>query len=106
VNATLTETTRPDGVSVWPWFPTLYEINTWVWLSELGQRYGKNVNLSSVLSAEWDSIAAHGFDGVWMMGVWERSLAGIAIANQNKELLDDFQQALPDFRSDDNVGSP
>ena len=40
------------------------------------------------------------------MGVWERSPAGIAIANQNKSLLDDFQRALPDFRPEDNVGSP
>ena len=40
------------------------------------------------------------------MGVWERSPAGVAIANQNKGLLEDFQRALPDFRSEDNVGSP
>ena len=31
--------------------------------------------------AEWDAIAALGFDAVWLMGVWERSPAGIAIAN-------------------------
>ncbi len=40
------------------------------------------------------------------MGVWERSPAGIAIANGNQGLLDDFRRALPDFRSQDNVGSP
>jgi hypothetical protein len=40
------------------------------------------------------------------MGVWERSPAGIAIANQNKNLLDDFRAALPDFKPEDNVGSP
>ena len=40
------------------------------------------------------------------MGVWERSPAGIAVANQNKNLLDDFRRALPDFRTEDNVGSP
>jgi len=43
---------------------------------------------------------------VWLMGVWERSPLGIVIANQNKNLLDDFKRALADFRSDDNVGSP
>jgi hypothetical protein len=98
--------TAPLNVSVWPRYPTLYEINTWVWLSDLCQKYGKSVDLSSVPSVEWDAIARYGFDAVWLMGVWERSPAGIAIANQNNNLLEDFRKALPDFRSDDNVGSP
>ena len=96
----------PGTVSAWDPYPTLYEINTWVWLTGLSQKYGRRVNLSSVPSAEWDAIAAYGFDSVWFMGVWERSPAGIAIANQNKSLLDDFRRALPDFCPEDNVGSP
>lgn len=107
MSATLAEpTTILESVSVWPRYPSLYEINTWVWLAELGQKYGQNVNLSRVPAAEWDAIAALGFDAVWFMGVWERSPAGIAIANQNKSLLEDFRRALPDFRPADNVGSP
>ena len=94
------------GVSSWKQHPTLYEINTWVWLTDLNQKYGKTINLSSVPSTEWDAIAAYGFDAVWFMGVWERSPAGIAIANQNNALLQDFFRALPDFRIEDNVGSP
>src|SRR6516225_6224920 len=89
-----------------PRSPTLYEINTWVWLSELSSKAGRLVDLSSVPSAEWDAIAAFGFDAVWFMGVWERSPAGIAIANENANLLADFRRALPDFRPEDNVGSP
>ena len=89
----------------WPRYPTIYEINTWVWLSELSERAGNSVTLSSVLQAEWDIIGKFGFDGVWLMGVWERSPAGIAIANRNQNLLDDFKRALPDFRPQDNVGS-
>jgi glycosidase len=84
----------------------VYEINTWVWLSELSKKYGTKVDLSSVPSAEWDGIAAYGFDSVWFMGVWERSPAGTAIANRNKGLLEDFRRALPDFHPEDNVGSP
>lgn len=90
----------------WTRYPTIYEINTWVWLSDLEQKYGKKVDLSSVPSAEWDAIGKHGLDAVWMMGVWERSPAGAAIANRNPSLLEDFRRALPDFRSSDNVGSP
>src|SRR5580698_9213307 len=93
-------------VSGWPHYPSVYEVNTWVWLAELSQKYGKKVTLSSVSAGEWNAIAAYGFDAVWLMGGWERSPAGIAIANANLGLLYDFQRALPDFRTDDNVGSP
>ena len=93
-------------MSVWPRYPTLYEINAWVWLSELSKKAGKPVDLGSVPSAEWDAIAALGFDAVWLMGVWERSPVGIAIANRNENLLTDFRRALPDFNPEDNVGSP
>jgi len=55
---------------------------------------------------EWDAIVDLNVDAVWLMGVWERSPAGIAIANQNKGLLEDFRRALPDYRPEDNVGSP
>src|ERR1700756_464987 len=94
------------GAPAWPRYPSVYEINTWTWLSELAQKYGKDIDLSCVPSAEWDAIAAFGFDAVWFMGVWERSPAGIAIVNQNENLLAEFRRALPDFRTEDNIGSP
>src|SRR5271167_3522162 len=84
---------------------TIYEINTWVWLSDLSRKSNGAVDLSSVPPAEWDAIAQYGFDAVWLMGVWERSPAGTAIANRNPSLMDDFHRALPDFRPEDNVGS-
>jgi hypothetical protein len=93
-------------VSAWPRYPIIYEINAWVWLSELSAKTGSAVTLGSVPEAEWDALVTYGFDAVWLMGVWERSPAGIAIANRNKNLLDDFKRALPDFRLQDNVGSP
>jgi hypothetical protein len=91
---------------MWPRYPVLYEINTWPWLARLSRQYGASINLANVPQAEWDRIAELGFDAVWLMGVWERSPAGIAIANRNPGLLDDFRRALPDFRPEDNVGSP
>lgn len=93
-------------MSFLPRYPTLYEINTWVWLSELSEKYGTSVDLGCVPAAEWDVIGSFGFDAVWLMGVWERSPAGIAIANSNQALLEDFNLSLSDFRTEDNVGSP
>lgn len=107
MTATLAEPrTLPQGASVWPRFPSLYEINTWIWVSELSQKYEQDIDLSCVPSVEWDAIAGFGFAAVWFMGVWERSPAGAAIANKNKNLVEDFRRALPDFRPEDNAGSP
>jgi hypothetical protein len=93
-------------VRPWPKHPSIYEINAWVWLGEQSRKAGRVLTLASVPDREWDAIAALGFDAVWLMGVWERSPAGIALANRNESLLGDFRRALPDFRADDNVGSP
>ncbi len=90
----------------WPRYPVIYEINTWVWLSELSRKYSRSVTLATVPAEEWSILSSFGFDAIWLMGVWERSPAGIAIANRDPSLLAAFRQVLPDFRPEDNVGSP
>lgn len=106
MSVTLLQPIETAPMSFWATYPTVYEINTWVWLTDLSRKYGRPVDLSSVPPVVWDEIAEYGFDSVWLMGVWERSPAGIAIANQNNGLLSDFLRALPDFCPEDNVGSP
>jgi hypothetical protein len=93
-------------MSSWPRYPTIYEINTWVWLRELRKNKKSPVTLATVPQKEWDAIAALGVDAVWFMGVWERSPTGIAVSMGNQGLLADFRRALPDFTAADNVGSP
>jgi hypothetical protein len=65
-----------------------------VWLSAIGAKIGDGVGLSSVPASEWDTIAKLGLEAVWLIGVWERSPACIAISNQNQVLSDDFHPAL------------
>jgi glycosidase len=86
--------------------PVIYEINTWPWLHELGRRQGRPVDLGTVPDETWDELAALGVDAVWLMGVWRRSPAGIAIALNNPDLTASFTQALPDWTEPDVVGSP
>jgi hypothetical protein len=86
--------------------PFLYEINTWPWLNRLTAETGRRVDLATVPEAHWDAIADAGFDAVWLMGVWERSPAGVALALANPHLVADFRAALPDFEPADVVGSP
>jgi hypothetical protein len=88
-----------------PPFPFVYEINTWPWLAGVAAAEGRPVDLGSVPDAWWDEIAAGGFDAVWLMGVWRRSPAGVAIALANDALVRSFRDALPDLRDDDVVGS-
>jgi len=90
----------------WPFHPTIYEINTWVWLSELSHRYQTQITLANVPEAEWDAITAWSPDAVWLMGVWERSARGLELAVTNESLLTSCREALPDLTLDDLVGSP
>ncbi len=74
----------------------IYEINTAVWLA--GRR------LDEVLLGV--GRAAAGVDAVWLMGVWERSPAGLAIARDDPGLEAGYRAALPDLRDADVIGSP
>jgi hypothetical protein len=93
-------------MSTWPKHPIIYEINTWVWLQELGRKHHAPISLATVPEKEWDALAHLKIDAVWFMGVWERSPAGIAISMDNQGLLAGFRRALPDFVETDNIGSP
>jgi hypothetical protein len=93
------------GVSVPP-HPLILEIDTWPWLSGLSESEQRTVDLGSVPAHVWDSVADGGHDLVWLMGVWQRSPAGIAVALDNPELMASFRAALPDFVEADVVGSP
>jgi hypothetical protein len=90
----------------WSSHPVIYEINTWVWLTELSRRYQTPITLANVPDAEWDAITAWSPDAVWLMGVWERSPRGREIAINNESLLTSCREALPELTLDDMVGSP
>ena len=93
-------------MTIWPRHPTLYEINTWAWLYDLSQRYGRRITLGDVPPAAWDALATPGFDAVWLMGVWTRSAASARIARAHPDLQAGFRAALPDFSPADVIGSP
>jgi hypothetical protein len=84
----------------------VYEVNTWVWLGELTQRYGRRVTLGNIPGEAWDDLAVPGIDAVWLMGVWERSPLGRAIVMADEDVRGWLREALPDLAPDDVVGSP
>ena len=97
---------KPVTAKNWPFNPTTYEINTWVWLHDLSRRYERPITLGDVPEEEWDGLAAWGFDAVWLMGVWERSPQGRVIAREHPDLQAEYRRALPDYTPEDVVGSP
>jgi hypothetical protein len=86
--------------------PTVYEFNTAVWLERLGRPRGRPLTLDEVPGEQWDALARLPVDAVWLMGVWERSPAGIEIALRNPDLDRGNRAALPDLRPEDVIGSP
>jgi hypothetical protein len=91
---------------VLPHQPLICEINTRVWLDELGRRQGRPITLDGVPPEEWDAVASLGFDAVWLMGVWRRSPAGTRRARSLQPLLEECRRILPDFTPDDILGTP
>lgn len=86
----------------WPDAPVVYEIDTWPWLNGIGVHAG----LGDVPAEVWEETIPPGTDAVWLMGVWERSAAGVAIAAADEGLQRAFRQALPDLAPEDVIGSP
>ncbi len=94
------------SAGTWPAHPTVYEINTWTWLRELGHQQGQPVTLGTVPGEELDRIAGYGFDAVWLMGVWQRSRWSRRRARSHPDLKARFTEVLPDYHDQDVVGSP
>jgi len=96
---------RPGAVGIaLPPRPVIFEIDAWLWLRELSGQYGRRVTLADVPDEAWDSVGVP--DAVWLMGVWERSPAGRAIAMNHPDLRRTFDAALPDWTPDDLESSP
>jgi len=70
------------------WMPQLVLIakNVYVWLHQLSRKYRRSIyRLDQIPDEEVNLLARWGFTGLWLIGVWERSLASKKI----KELLGD-----------------
>lgn len=88
-----------------PRYPSLYQINTRVWLTELSRGLGRRATLDDVPDAELDRVAAMGFDWVWLLSVWQTGVAGQSVSWNNAEWHKAFLALLPDLVEDDVPGS-
>jgi hypothetical protein len=86
-------------------YPSLYQINTRVWLRQLGQTLGRPATLDDIPDAELDRLVQMGFDWVWLLSVWQTGLAAQKISRTNPEWRKEFHETLPDLREEDIPGS-
>ena len=88
-----------------PRYPSLFQINTRVWLTELSRTLGRTATLDDIPDDELDRLAHLGFDWIWMLSVWQTGPAGQSVSRSNPEWLHEFEQTLPDLRTEDIAGS-
>jgi hypothetical protein len=86
-------------------YPSLYQINSRVWLTELSRALGKRATLDDIPDAELDGLAERAFDWVWFLSVWQTGPAARAISRANAGWRNEFQETLPDLREEDIAGS-
>jgi hypothetical protein len=88
-----------------PRYPSLYQINTRVWLTALSQALGRPATLDDIPDAELDRLAAMGFDWIWLLSVWRTGRAAQQVSRANPQWRHEFQETLLDLREDDIAGS-
>ena len=86
-------------------YPSLYQINTRVWLTELAQHIGRPATLDDIPDQALDRVASLGFDWVWLLSVWQTGAAAQRVSRSHPEWLAEFRETLPDLGDDDIAGS-
>lgn len=102
---------RADSVAVQraaltqPRYPTLYQVNTRAFLTDLARSLNRTVTLDDIPDATMDEWKARGFDWIWMLSVWSTGATGQRISRQNAEWRHEFQTTLKDLTEEDIAGS-
>jgi hypothetical protein len=88
-----------------PRYPSLLQVNTRVWLTDLSRRLGRRVTLDDISDEDLDRLAAPGFDWIWLLSVWQTGGAAQQVSRTNPEWRAEFHHTLPDLTDEDIAGS-
>jgi len=80
----------------------------YVWLDQLSKRYGREIHrLDEIPDEELDKLARWGFSGLWLIGLWERSVASTDIKRRmgNPEAAASAY-SLYDYAIAEDLGGP
>jgi glycosidase len=86
-------------------YPSLYQINTRVWLTDLSKELGRPTTLDDIPDSELDRFAEMGFDWIWFLSVWSTGERGRTVSRENPEWRKEFEETLPDIKDEDIGGS-
>jgi len=92
-------------MAIMPRYPSLFQINTRVWLQRLSREAGKPITLADIDDTTIDGFAERGFDWIWLLSVWQTGAAGRAVSRGNAQWRAEFETVLPDLTEDDICGS-
>ncbi|HUD00373.1 MAG TPA: alpha-amylase family glycosyl hydrolase [Candidatus Polarisedimenticolaceae bacterium] len=88
-----------------PRYPSLYQINSRIWITELSRKLGRTATLDDIADAELDRLAEIGFDWVWFLSVWQTGPAARLVSRNNAGWRKEFQETLPELKEEDIGGS-
>ncbi len=88
-----------------PRYPSLYQINARVLLTELSRTLGRRATLDDISETDLDPLAQQGFDWIWLLSVWQTGPAAQAISRANAGWRHEFEETLPDLEEEDIAGS-
>ena len=88
-----------------PKYPSLYQINTRVWLTALSRELGRRATLDDIPDIALDQLKDLGFDWLWFLSVWRTGELGQKISRENPEWHHDFEKTLADLQDQDIAGS-
>ncbi len=86
-------------------YPSLFQINTRVWLTDRSRALGRPATLDDIPDEELDRLARLGFDWIWLLSVWQTGSAAQRVSRSNPEWRAEFEDTLPDLRDEDIAGS-
>lgn len=85
--------------------PTLYQVNTRVWLTELSRELGRQATLDDIPDTVFDGYAEMGFTWLYFLSVWQTGEAGRQISINHPGWKEGFKADIPDLTDDDICGS-
>ena len=92
------------------WMPTvvLMAKSTYVWLEQLSKKYGRHIHrLDQIPDEELRLLAQRGMTGLWLIGLWERSIASRTIKRlRGQEDSVASAYSLKDYQIAEDLGGP
>ncbi len=88
-------------------YPSLYQINTRVWLHQLSQDLNLNrkATLDDIPDHALDELANLGFDWIYFLNVWQTGAEGRRRSLSHPEWIAEYKQTFPNYQAEDVYGS-